>query len=261
LISQVYRLPEPERDAFLKQSCEGDDDLRREVAWILEVLRSPEDDFLEQRAFASGTETGELHVAHPHDYNLIRQIGEGGMGMVYLAERVEGDFRQTVALKLLATPALAVHNTVSRFLLERRLLARLNHPNIAHLVDAGALSDGRPFLAMEYVDGVRLDEYCISHHCTLEEKLRLCIKICSALQYAHEQLVIHRDIKPANILVTADGEPKLLDFGIGRLLEAPGEQLTSTVAGQRVMTFAYASPEQLQGRPLSTATEDRKSVV
>lgn len=255
LVSRVYRLPEGERDPFIQQACEGDEGLRREVAWLLDVLRSPDDDFLEQGPGATVRETGDLHVARPHDYTLVRQIGEGGMGVVYLAERVEGDFRQTVALKLLGTPALANHAAVSRFLFERQLLARLNHPNIAHLVDAGALGDGRPFLAMEYVEGVRIDEYCIVHDSTVAERLRLFVKICAALQYAHEQLVIHRDIKPANILVTPEGEPKLLDFGIARQLASPASEITSTVAGQRIMTLAYASPEQIEGKPLSTATD------
>jgi eukaryotic-like serine/threonine-protein kinase len=255
LVSRVYQLPEGERDPFIQQACEGDEGLRSEVAWLLDVLRGPDDGFLEQAPGATVRETGDLHVARPHDYTLIRQIGEGGMGVVYLAERVEGDFRQTVALKLLGTPALASHAAVSRFLFERQLLARLNHPNIAHLVDAGARGDGRPFLAMEYVQGIRIDEYCIANASPLAERLRLSIKICAALQYAHEQLVIHRDIKPANILVTPEGEPKLLDFGIARQLASPASEITSTVAGQRIMTLAYASPEQIEGKPLSTATD------
>jgi serine/threonine-protein kinase len=194
LVSRVYQLPEGERDAFVQQACEDDDGLRREVAWLLDVLRGPDDDFLEQGPGAGARESGDLHVAKPHDYTLVRQIGEGGMGVVYLAERVDGDFRQTVALKLLGTPTLANHAAVSRFLFERQLLARLNHPNIAHLVDAGALGDARPFVAMEYVEGVRIDEYCIDRAVPVAGRLGLCIKVCAALQYAHEQLVIHRDI-------------------------------------------------------------------
>jgi serine/threonine-protein kinase len=256
LVSRVYQLPEGERDAYLKQACEDDGALREEVAWLLEVLRGPEDEFLERGPDGAGVrENDELHVAKPHDYTLGRQLGEGGMGVVYLAERVEGEFRQTVALKLLNTSALASHTILSRFLFERQLLARLNHPNIAHLVDAGALGDGRPFLAMEYVDGIRIDTYCESHALSLAQRLQLFMKVCAALQYAHEQLVIHRDIKPANILVTANGEPKLLDFGIARQLASPATELTSTAGGQRIMTLAYASPEQVEGRALSTATD------
>ena len=136
------------------------------------------------------------------------------------------------------TALLGNHVIVSRFLSERQLLARLNHPNIAHLVDAGALGDGRPFLAMEYVDGTRIDEYCNAHALSVVQRLQVFMKVCAALQYAHEQLVIHRDIKPANILVTGDGEPKLLDFGIARQLASPSAELTSTMAGQRIMTLA-----------------------
>ncbi|HEX3896883.1 MAG TPA: serine/threonine-protein kinase [Rudaea sp.] len=258
LVSSVYRLPETERDRYLEEQCADDKRLREEVAWLLDVLRSPDDDdFLEKGPDDSGSfENDELHVAKPHDYNLVRQLGEGGMGVVWLAERVdEGEFRQNVALKLLNTAALSNQATVARFLSERQLLARLNHPNIAHLVDAGALSDGRPFLAMEYIDGRRLDEYCDAEKLSIEQRLRLFVKICLAVQYAHEQLIIHRDIKPANILVTADGEPKLLDFGIARVVASAEVQLSSTAAGFRIMTLAYASPEQIEGRTLSTATD------
>ena len=256
LVSVAYRLPETDRDGFIQRECESDDGLRKEVAWLLEVLRSPDDEFLERGPDgAEVREADELHVAKPHDYTLIRQLGEGGMGVVYLAERIDGEFRQTVALKLLNTGLLGNHVIVSRFLSERQLLARLNHPNIAHLVDAGALGDGRPFLAMEYVAGTRIDEYCDAHSLSVIQRLQLFMKVCSALQYAHEQLVIHRDIKPANILVTAEGEPKLLDFGIARQLASPSAELTSTMAGQRIMTLAYASPEQIEGQALSTATD------
>lgn len=256
LVSRAYRLPEDDRDRFVQEACAGDDALRNEVAWLLEVLRSPDDEFLEHGpAGVAVPESGELRVAKPHDYTIVRPLGEGGMGVVYLAERIDGEFRQSVALKLLSAGALASHALLSRFLFERQLLARLNHPNIAHLVDAGALGDGRPFLAMEYVDGVRIDDYCRTRALTVEQRLRLFIKVCAALQYAHEQLVIHRDIKPGNILVTAEGEPKLLDFGIARQLASSAEELTSTVGGHRIMTLAYASPEQVEGRPLSTATD------
>ena len=256
LVSVAYRLPEADRDSFIQRECESDEGLRKEVAWLLEVLRSPEDEFLERGpGGAEVREADELHVAKPHDYTLVRQLGEDGMDVVYLAERVEGEFHQTVALKLLNTAMLANHAIVSRFLFERQLLARLNHPNIAHLVDAGALGDGRPFLAMEYVDGTRIDEYCDAQSLSVTQRLQLFVKVCAALQYAHEQLVIHRDIKPANILVTAEGEPKLLDFGIARQLASPSAEVTSTMAGQRIMTLAYASPEQIEGGPLSTATD------
>jgi eukaryotic-like serine/threonine-protein kinase len=256
LVSRAYRQPEGDRDRFVRQQCEGDDRLREEVGWLLDVLRSPDDEFLENGPDGAGMHGNDaLHVAKPHDYTLLRQLGEGGMGVVYLAERADGEFRQTVALKLLNTAALSNHAIVSRFLSERQLLARLNHPNIAHLVDAGALGDGRPFLAMEYVDGVRIDEYCETKPLPVAQQLELFAKVCAAVQYAHEQLVIHRDIKPANILVTADGEPKLLDFGIARVLVSAEEELTSTAAGHRIMTLAYASPEQIEGKPLSTATD------
>src|SRR5262249_28163196 len=147
-------------------------------------------------------ETGELKVPAPRNYQLIRPLGEGGMGVVYLAERVEGEVKQVVALKLLNMMAMLNPMVVSRFLSERQMLARLNHPNIARLVDAGALADGRPFLAMEYIDGLPLDVYCEAQGLNLEARLALFHKVCAAVHYAHQNLIIHRDLKPSNVLVT-----------------------------------------------------------
>jgi len=256
LVSAVFRLPEGERDRFLEAQCAEDARLRKEVAWLLDVLRSPDNEFMETGPDLSGSFANDaLHVAEPHDYTLLRQLGEGGMGVVWLAERTDGEIQQQVAIKLLNTAALSNQTIVARFLAERKLVARLNHPNIAHLVDAGALGDGRPFLAMEYIKGTRLDDYCNQHKLSIEQRIGLFIKVCLAVQYAHEQLIIHRDIKPANILVTEQGEPKLLDFGIARVIAAGDSEVTSTVANNRILTLAYASPEQIEGRTLSTATD------
>jgi predicted Ser/Thr protein kinase len=256
LISKAYALPESERDAFIARECENNGDLRQEVGWFLEVLRGPDDDFFlnEGPQINESALSRDLKVPTPRNYTLIRKLGEGGAGVVYQAERVDGEFRHVVALKMLNILALHDPIILARFSSERQILARLNHPFISHLVDAGALSDGRPFLAMEYIEGVRIDHYCSAHRISTRKCLELFLKVCAAVQYAHQQLIIHRDIKPANILVTAEGEPKLLDFGIARLMESP-RAITQT-AGVAMMTLAYASPEQIEGKPLSIATDE-----
>src|SRR5262249_51461460 len=257
LLSQVYTLPEGKRDDYVERETAGNAALREEVRWLLEALNGPETgNFLERPASeAMQLETGEPKVPAPRNYQLIRPLGEGGMGVVYLAERVEGEVKQVVALKLLNMMAMLNPMVVSRFLSERQLLARLNHPNIARLIDAGALADGRPFLAMEYIEGSPLDVYCEGRHLALGERLKLFLKVCAAVHYAHQNLIIHRDLKPGNVLVTAQGEPKLVDFGIARIDTGIETSSTMTLAGERMMTLAYASPEQLSGKPLSTATD------
>ncbi|HEX2059253.1 MAG TPA: serine/threonine-protein kinase, partial [Thermoanaerobaculia bacterium] len=176
-------------------------------------------------------------------YRIVRQLGHGGMGTVFLANREHEEFSQRVAIKLVrGGDAL-----VQRFKYERQILAALEHPNIARLLDGGTTSDGLPYLVMEYVEGTSIDAY--AKRCTTIEKLKLFLQLCEAVQYAHRSLIIHRDIKPANVLVTEDGIPKLLDFGIARLVSESAESST------RVMTPDYASPEQLLGRAVTTATD------
>ena len=256
----LSRLPEADRDGYIRRECEDDDGLRKEVGLeLLKVLRSPDDEFLERGP--SGVElreADELHVAKPHDYTLIRQLSKGGMGVVSLAvrrhqqqlspdrgletaqHRAAGQSRDGVALPVRAPAAGAPEPS------EHRSLVSM----------PGALSNGRPFLRRsDYINGTRIDKYCNAHALSVVQRLQVFMKICAALQYAHEQLVIHRDLKPANVLVTEDGKPKLLDFGIARQLASPSAELTSTMAGQRIMTLAYASPEQIEGQALSTATD------
>jgi len=183
---------------------------------------------------------GELSYCGP--YRLVRLLGSGGMGAVYLGERTDGEIQQQVAVKLLRAgadrPAWR-----DRFLRERQLLADLNHPSIARLLDAGHTSDGRPYLVMEYVDGVPIDTYAAD--LDLRQQLLLFLRVCDGVSHAHRHLIIHRDVKPSNILVDASGQPKLLDFGIAKLLTT-AEDLTQTV--ERLLTPYYASPEQLRGR-------------
>ena len=189
-------------------------------------------------------------------YRVLREIGRGGMGCVYLAERADAEFRQQVAIKVVH-PGLASAAVVQRFKSERQILANLDHPNIARLLDGGSLPDGRPYLVMEHVEGERIDAHCDRRALPIDERLRLFCAACSAVQVAHQSLVVHRDLKPSNILVTADGRPKLLDFGIAKLLEP--ERADFTVARTRtdevLMTPEYASPEQVRGEPITTASD------
>lgn len=189
-------------------------------------------------------------------YRLLELLGEGGMGSVYLAERDDEVHHRRVAVKVLRTgfeeTALA-----QRFQDERDILSRLQHPNIARLLDGGEMDDGRPYLVMELVEGVRLDRYCDAQRLGVQGRIALFRKVCEAVQYAHQRFIVHRDLKPSNILVTAEGEPKLLDFGIAKLIGSEPQAMvtTRTQTGAAPMTPAYASPEQLLGKPVSTASD------
>jgi serine/threonine protein kinase/tetratricopeptide (TPR) repeat protein len=189
-------------------------------------------------------------------YRLIREIGRGGMGTVYLAVRNDDVFQKRVAIKILDRGA---HNAgvLGRFRTERQILASLEHPYIAGLLDGGTTADGAPYFAMEYVDGQPISDYCDSRQLDTTERLQLFRKVCAAVQYAHQNLIIHRDIKPGNVLVTGDGTPKLLDFGIAKLLnpELGGHALAPTMMGALLMTPEYASPEQVRGETVTTATD------
>jgi len=188
-------------------------------------------------------------------YRIIREIGRGGMGAVYLAERSDGEFQQRLALKIVRR-SFADSDLARRFRQERQILASLNDPNIARLLDGGVSTDGEPFLAMEYVEGVRIDEYCDSKSLSTDERLSLFLAVCLGVSYAHQNLIVHRDIKPSNILVTDEGVPKLLDFGIAKLINPEAEAgAAETVTGLRAMTPDYASPEQVRGLSVTTATD------
>jgi serine/threonine-protein kinase len=188
-------------------------------------------------------------------YRIVRVIGSGGMGIVYLAERADDSFRQQVAIKLVRS-RLVDPETERRLMDERQILANLDHPNIARLFDGGATEDGTPYLVMEYIDGVPIDHYCDSRRLSLDERLHLFRGICSAVHYAHQNLVVHRDIKPTNILVTRDGTPKLLDFGIAKLLDAGGAASRElTREGMLMMTPENAAPEQVLEGTITTATD------
>ncbi len=246
----LERLP-TERTVYLDVACGSDTALRQEVEWLIETASDTAlDEVPELVTAVAGQLTKDLRIdaSTLGHYRLIERIGEGGMGVVWLAERDVGGARQRVALKRLRLGSLTEH---ARFKEEQRILATLNHPNIARLVDAGADAEHVPFLAMEYVEGVCIDRWCDSQHLDARARVALFIKVCSAVSYAHERLIIHRDLKPANILVDASGEPKLLDFGIAKLLDTEATLATATKA----MTPAYASPEQISGKPLGTSSD------
>lgn len=248
---EALDLPPSERAACLDTLCATDAELRREAEWLIAASADTSLDEVPKAIAEAAVELSaslRIDATAPGRYRLIERLGEGGMGVVWLAEREVGGARQRVALKRLRAGSVPQH---ARFHEEQRILATLNHPNIAHLVDAGDDAGGNPFLAMEYVEGERIDRWCDAHVLDLRARIGLFLKVCAAVSYAHERLVIHRDLKPANILVDAAGEPKLLDFGIARLVDADA---TATIA-PRAMTPAYASPEQIEGAPLDTATD------
>ena len=240
-----------ERDAFLRAACDGDDALYREVVSLLNVeVHSLLEGFAADAFDLPAVLSMEGERVGP--YRIVREIGRGGMGAVYLAERADGAFEQTVALKLVKR-GMDSESVLRRFQQERQILARLQHPNIARLLGGGLAPDGRPYFAMEYVEGEPITDYCDARALGIGDRLHLFECACEAVAYAHHNLVVHRDLKPSNILVTPDGEVKLLDFGIARLLDTDGPGLTWS--GLRPMTPEYASPEQVRGGAVTTATD------
>lgn len=238
---------------FVRVRCGEDAELRREVELLLAV-RGDAGDFLESPAFETVYGYENLENKIIGGYRLIREVGDGGMGVVFLAEKNDPEFRRRVALKIVKTD-LCSKKIFKRFNLERRILAQLEHPNIAHLVDGGKNRDGLPYLVMEYVEGVPLTEYAEKNNLSLKKRLQLFRQVCAAVSFAHRNAVIHRDLKPSNILVTADGKVKLLDFGIAKLLSADTLRRSETATTFRAMTPEFASPEQIKGEPVTTASD------
>jgi eukaryotic-like serine/threonine-protein kinase len=260
VVAEVLELPPSERIEFIDRVCAGDTSLRAEVLRFVRGEAEADRLIPSERWAGDALTDGTPDTVGPGmllgQYRLVRDIGHGGMGTVYLAEREDHEFARTVAVKVLRRGS-ADPDLVRRFRSERQILAAIDHPHIAKLFDGGSTADGRPFLVMEYVDGRPIDEYCDAKRLTIAERLRLFQKVCAAVQVAHQSLVIHRDIKPANLLVTADGEPKLLDFGIAKLIRpdaALGEPGV-TMAGTHPMTPEYASPEQARALPVTTASD------
>src|SRR6056297_1777154 len=254
LFAEALDHPPNERGAFLEAACDGDDDLRAAVEELLAASEAG-DSFLDASPVADWAATiveGDDRTAQQvGPYRIEREIGRGGMGTVYLATRT--DVGKQVAVKVVPAP-FADPSRIDRFLQERTMLAQLDHPTIARLLDAGTMADGTPYVALEYNDGTPLDQYCDAQNLSIDERLAVFADVCAAVQHAHQNLVVHRDLKPSNILVTADGQVKLLDFGIAKLLadaaEAPSS-LVRTRTGARLLTLEYAAPEQVMGRPIS----------
>jgi serine/threonine-protein kinase len=246
------------RDAFLDQACDGDPGLKSEVQSLLDASGKTLG-FLKNRVEAAAhnldeDEKDEILGHQIGPYRLLRVIGEGGMGRVYLAERADAAYRQRVAIKLLHSGFAQTQRMLLRFGAERQILADLNHPNIARLLDGG-VDNGVPYLVMEYVDGAFIDEYCNQNKLGTEARLQLFCTVCGAVEYAHKHLVVHRDIKPGNIIVNSEGAPKLLDFGIAKLLAPDGTEAAQTRTVDRMMTPEYASPEQVRGDSITTSTD------
>jgi serine/threonine-protein kinase len=245
----------PARGAFLERACAGEAELRAEVEAMLaadaasaSILDASPEELASAVRLDGGAGRGGRVIG---PYRVLREIGRGGMGTVYLAERE--DVQKRVALKVVRGE-LGAPEKLERFLLERRILARLEHPGIARLLDAGVTDDGTPWFAMEYVDGEPLTDYADRRRLPVSARLELFSQACSAVAYAHRSLLVHRDVKPSNILVSADGELKLVDFGIAKLLDDE-EQEGLTGTGMRLLTPGYAAPEQLRGDPVTTATD------
>ncbi|MFW6083635.1 MAG: protein kinase domain-containing protein [Gemmatimonadota bacterium] len=269
LFAEALELPADERLQFVQKRCAGDSELLRELEELLraqagarafldgsggsvvagalaEALTAADaDDGIQDR---SGTRLGP--------YRVIAPIDRGGMADVYLGERADGAFEQRVAIKI-QRRGLDTDDLLARFRAERQILSQLDHPNIARLLDGGATDDGRPYLVMEYVEGLPITRYCEEHGLSVPERLRLFIQVARAVQAAHAQLVVHRDIKPSNVLVTAAGEVKLLDFGIAKLLDPTAwpDDVPLTRTGFHPLTPQYASPEQVRGDPITTASD------
>ena len=253
IFHQALNLPAGDRAAFVRQLCAGDAAMEREIQGTLAGYEAQAR--ISARSARQGIENPRMEGARFGAFEIVRKIGEGGMGAVYLARRQE-DFEQRAAIKLISGTPAAAALMAGRFLAERQILAQLEHPNIARLLDGGVTLHGQPYLVMEYVEGVRLDQYCQSHQLSIRQRLELFRKICAAVHYAHQHLVIHRDLKPGNILINELGEPKLLDFGIAKVVKADaGPEQTVTLVTNLLLTPQYASPEQVQGLSCTVASD------
>ncbi len=270
ILDQVLEAAPEARAALLEEICGNDSELREEVEVLLAAdaqaeaggfLGAPAPEY----AATLIREVGDASIPPKEDrlegkrigpYQIVQQIGSGGMGAVFLAQRADGQFDQHVALKIVRRD-LDTQELLQRFLQERQILARFEHPNIARLLDGGVTQNGVPYFAMEYVKGTQITHYADAKRFSIDERLRLFLDVCGAVHYAHRNLIVHRDLKPSNILVTEEGQIKLLDFGIAKPLgpEVTEESASLTRAGERVMTPAYAAPEQVRGDPVTTAAD------
>jgi serine/threonine protein kinase len=258
VVGEAMTLDAVERESFLDRVCQGDSELHNEVRSLLSSHDQAGTEFMNQPAVdlqddgANGAP--ELASSRIGPYRIVQEIGRGGMGEVYRAVRDDGQYTKEVAIKLVQGGSGAL---LERFRHERQILASLDHFNIARLLDGGTTDGGVPYLVMELVDGTRIDDYCEQKSISLHGRLRLFLQVCDAVQFAHQRLIIHRDLKPGNILVTCEGVPKLLDFGIAKMLDVESsiDQAESTRTLFRLLTPQYASPEQVRGEPITTASD------
>ena len=258
IYADALELPPERRAAFVDTQCVGQAEMLAAVQRLLIAGTEAAPSFLasiDRDLLGAVVDDAATSLDRIGPWRVVREIGRGGMGQVLLAERADGQYDQQVAIKLLKR-GMDSDAILSRFLRERRILAALDHPNIARLIDGGIAGDGRPYFVMEYVDGQSITAFADARRLTVEARLTLFRCVCLAVEYAHRNLVVHRDLKPSNILVTADGRPKLLDFGIAKLLSAPDDHVetsTLTAVGGRLLTPDYAAPEQFHGGAITTA--------
>jgi len=263
LFQLVLEQPLPQRPAFLERACGADRQLYAQVRELLQS-DSTSENFLEKPAVTPLSKVladaaAEMQEPMPKQigpYAIQKLLGSGGMGAVYLASRADKTYNKLVAIKVIHK-GIESDRIIQRFRRERQIVASLDHPNIARLLDGGATDDGRPYIVMEYVEGVGIDTWCDQRKLKTTQRVQLFLQVCDALHYAHQNLVIHRDIKPGNIMVRPDGTVKLLDFGIAKLMTPePGSAVVDkTATSMRLMTPQYASPEQIQGEPVTTASD------
>lgn len=265
IIDKALELPAEQRKTFIEKRCGKNDALKREVTELLDSifesegwLENPgsykEDLYSEIAGDLSDTHSRDLLIGKQvGSYTIREKIGEGGMGNVYLAERTKDEFEHRVAVKIIRS-GFASENNIQRFKREQKILAGMNHPGIARLFDGGVTNEGYPYIIMEYIDGIPIDEYCRENNCSLHKKLELFSQVLEAVQHAHENLVIHRDLKPGNILITRNGDVKILDFGISKLLDDDADDLI-TQTGSRLLTLKYAAPEQIRQENITTSTD------
>ena len=258
IFDEAIELAADKRVEFVKSAANGDDEI---ISKVNQLIVSDESGTqlggIVQQAASEAVEATPVQPLPEQigAYRIVKNLGHGGMGTVYLGERSDQQFEQQVAIKVVRLHS-ASSDIIERFRWERQILANLNHPNIAHLHDGGETEEGLPYLVMEYVEGLPIDQYCDEHRLSPAHRIELFLDVCHAVQHAHQNLVIHRDIKPTNILVTNQGIPKLLDFGIAKLARDDIENNPQlTVADMRVMTPENASPEQVRGKPLTTASD------
>jgi eukaryotic-like serine/threonine-protein kinase len=259
LFTELCELPAEQRKLPIAQLFRESPELAEELTSLLSAYDESEG-YLDQLDALGATRLLQVSEGlglpeRAGPYRLVREIGRGGLGVVYLGKRVEGGFEQQVAIKLIKR-GMDSEDILRRFHHERRILASLEHPHIARLIDGGLMDDGRPWFAMEYIEGLAADEWCDEQRLSIQERLKLFEQICRTVQFAHARLIVHRDLKPANILVAAGGMVKLLDFGIAKLIDETACETTAlTMAGIRAMTPEYAAPEQIRGEPVSVATD------